>query len=72
METVNTLQSTINYIKNELKEVYPARETESMAYILLEFVLNYSRIQIQLNKNDKIDHSLFTQIANFTDHFNIF
>lgn len=66
METVNTIQSTINYIKNELKEIYPARETESMAYILLEFVLQYSRIHIQLNKDEKIDNLTVSQIVNYT------
>ncbi len=66
MEKVNTIQSTINYIKNELKEIYPARETESLAYILLEFILKYNRIQIQLNKNEELKNLSVSQIKNYT------
>ncbi len=66
MIQANTIQSTINYIKNELKELYPIRETESIAFILLEHVLNYSKTQIQLNKTEKITENYFNQIVSYT------
>ncbi|WP_320020047.1 peptide chain release factor N(5)-glutamine methyltransferase [Labilibaculum manganireducens] len=66
MTPSNTIQSTINYIKKELAELYHARETESMAYILLEYVLNYSKSQIQLNRSENISDDDFKQIAAYT------
>ncbi|WP_461641474.1 peptide chain release factor N(5)-glutamine methyltransferase [Labilibaculum euxinus] len=66
MTPSNTIQSTINYIKKELSELYHARETESMAYILLEYVLNYSKSQIQLNRSENISDDDFKQIASYT------
>jgi release factor glutamine methyltransferase len=66
MTPVNTIQSTLNYIKKELAELYHARETESMAYILLEYVLKYSKTQIQLNKTEKITENYFNQIVTYT------
>ncbi|MDQ1770005.1 peptide chain release factor N(5)-glutamine methyltransferase [Labilibaculum sp. A4] len=66
MTPSNTIQSTINYIKKELAELYHARETESMAYILLEYVLNNSKSQIQLNRSENISDDDFKQIAAYT------
>ena len=66
MTPSNTIQSTINYIKKELAELYHARETESMAYILLEYVLNNSKSQIQLNRSENISDDDFKQIASYT------
>ncbi|MUP38747.1 peptide chain release factor N(5)-glutamine methyltransferase [Labilibaculum euxinus] len=66
MTPSNTIQSTINYIKKELSELYHARETESMTYILLEYVLNYSKSQIQLNRSENISDDDFKQIAAYT------
>lgn len=66
MTPTNTIQSTINYIKKELEELYHARETESMAYILLEYVLNNSKNQIQLNRTENITNDHFNQIDTYT------
>lgn len=66
MTPLNTIQSTINYIKKELQELYHVRETESMAYILLEYVLNYSKSQIQLNRSENISEDHFKQIDTYT------
>ncbi|MBL4561058.1 MAG: peptide chain release factor N(5)-glutamine methyltransferase [Labilibaculum sp.] len=66
MTPENTLQSTINYIKKELEELYHARETESMAYILLEYVLKFSKTQIQLNRTENIKKEHFQQIKTYT------
>ncbi|MDM8159209.1 peptide chain release factor N(5)-glutamine methyltransferase [Labilibaculum sp. K2S] len=66
MIQTNTIQSTINYIKKELEKIYPVRETESMAYILLEYVLKYTRTQIQLNRSENISNDHFKQIDTYT------
>jgi len=66
MTPANTIQSTINYIKKELEGLYHTRETESMAYILLEYVLNYSKTQIRLNKAEDISEDHFKQIETYT------
>lgn len=66
MTQENTLQSTINYIKKELEELYHARETESMAYILLEYVLKFSKTQIQLNRTENIKIEHVQQIKTYT------
>ncbi len=66
MIQVNTIQSSLNYIKKELEEIYSVREIESMAYILLEYVLNYSNTQIQLNKTEPITEDHFNQIDIYT------
>ncbi|MGQ1908857.1 peptide chain release factor N(5)-glutamine methyltransferase [Marinifilum sp. RC60d5] len=60
---LNTIQSTINYIKNELIHIYSSREAESISYILLEYVLAYSRMQIQFNKNETIEQKDFLQLT---------
>ncbi|PKQ62562.1 protein-(glutamine-N5) methyltransferase, release factor-specific [Labilibaculum filiforme] len=65
MTPVSTIQSTINYIKKELQNIYPVQETESMAYILLEFVLKYSRTQIQMNKTESITKDNFDIIDTY-------
>ena len=66
MIQANTIQSTINYIKKELEELYHARETESMAYILLEYVLKFSKTKIQLNRTENIKKEHFQQIETYT------
>ncbi|WP_321280122.1 peptide chain release factor N(5)-glutamine methyltransferase [Marinifilum fragile] len=65
MSQLNNIQSTINYIKKELESIYSSRESESIAYILLEELLNYSRTQIQLNKNEPIHDEQFFQIKKY-------
>ncbi len=65
MSHLNNIQSTINYIKNELESIYSSREGESIAYILLEELLNYSRTQIQLNKTEAIQDEQFEKIKEY-------
>lgn len=65
MSQLNNIQSTINYIKKELESIYSLREGESIAYILLEELLNYSRTQIQLNKTEPIQDDQFEKIKEY-------
>ena len=62
MDQPNTVQSTINYIKNELKSIYPSREIESISYILLEHILKYSKIEIRLNRSNHIEQAHLDKI----------
>lgn len=62
MTQIHTIQSTINYIKTELQFIYASREIESISSILLENILKYSKIQIQLSRNEKINSLQFDQI----------
>ena len=62
MNPVNTIQSTIIYIKKELLNAYPLREIESISYILLEHILNYSRTDIHLKKLDVIEQKSYLKI----------
>ncbi|WP_421917941.1 peptide chain release factor N(5)-glutamine methyltransferase [Marinifilum sp.] len=62
---LNSIQSTINYIKKELVGIYSLRESESIAYILIENVLDFSRTQIQLNKNESLTENQFEKIWNY-------
>jgi len=62
-----SIQSTINYIKNELNPIYSSRESESISYLLLEHVLNCSRMHLQLNKSDSVNDDKFELIAQFVE-----
>lgn len=62
MNSNQTIKSIQDLFKEELKAIYPQREIESIIYILLEHLLNYSKIEIQLNKNEKIGQNSFDQI----------
>jgi len=63
MNSDHTIKSIQNLFKDELKAVYPLREIEGITYILLEHLLNYSKIEIQLNKNEKIEQNIFNRIS---------
>lgn len=58
MNSHQTIKSIQDLFKEELKAIYPEREIESMIYILLEYLLNYSKIEIQLNKNEEIKQNI--------------
>ncbi|MFT5750392.1 MAG: release factor glutamine methyltransferase [Ancylomarina sp.] len=59
MNSDQTIKSIQDLFKKELKAIYPQREIENILYILLEHLLNYSKIEIQLNKNEKIEQNIF-------------
>jgi len=62
MNSNHTIKSIQNLFKEELKALYPQREIEGITNILLEHLLNYSKIEIQLNKNEKIEQNIFEKI----------
>ena len=63
MNSNHTIKSVQVLFKEELKALYPQREIEGITYILLEHLLNYSKIEIQLNKNEKIEQNNFERIS---------
>ncbi|MGZ2368969.1 peptide chain release factor N(5)-glutamine methyltransferase [Ancylomarina sp. YFZ004] len=63
MNSDHTIKSIQNLFKEELKALYPQREIEGITYILLEYLLNYSKIEIQLNKNEKIEQNNFDRLS---------
>ncbi|RXQ89029.1 peptide chain release factor N(5)-glutamine methyltransferase [Ancylomarina salipaludis] len=63
MNSAHNIKSIQNLFKEELKTFYPQREIENICYLLLEHLLNYSKIEIQLNKNEKIEQNIFDQIS---------
>ena len=63
MNSDHTIKSIINLFKDELITIYPQREIEGISYILLEHLLNYSKIEIQLNRDEKIEQNIFKQIT---------
>ncbi|MDE5422972.1 peptide chain release factor N(5)-glutamine methyltransferase [Ancylomarina sp. DW003] len=54
MNSDYTIKSVQSLFREELKAIYPQREIENITYILLEYLLKYSKIEIQLNKGEKI------------------
>lgn len=58
MNSKHTIKSIQNFFKEELKTVYPEREINCITNILLEHLLNYSKIEIQLNKNEEIEQNI--------------
>ena len=71
MEQKNSVQSTINYIKTELLDTYPSREIDSMAFILLEHVLDLSRTQVHLKKEEMISDEDFQKISKYVEQLKI-
>lgn len=62
MNSNHSIKSIQIHFKDELKQLYPEREIESISYILLESLLNYSKIELQLKKDEKIKQNSLVQI----------
>jgi len=62
MNSDSSIKNIQNLFKEELKDVYPQREIENITYLLLEHLLNYSKIEIQLNKNEKIEQNILEKV----------
>ena len=58
----HTVKDTISLIKSELKPIYLDQEAQSIAYIIVESILNLPKTQILLKHNEKIDTILFDKI----------
>ena len=62
-----TLEESMQYIQKNLSGLYPDREVGQLACLIVEHVLNYSKIDIQLKRNDPIADNLYKKITVIVD-----
>ena len=62
MNSDYTIKSVQSLFREELKAIYPQGEIENITYILFEYLLKYSKIEIQLNKGEKIKQNSLEDI----------
>ena len=53
----NTLSAIKDYFFTSLSEVYPEREVESFFFILCDYFLSFSRIEVRTNENKNLSES---------------
>ena len=51
----NETGTMINYFREELKGLYPKNELENFIFLAFEKCLGFSKTDLILNKNDKIN-----------------
>ena len=61
------MQTTIQYIKNELKDVYPESEVQGLTRIVLEHITGWNYTQQQLNQQKKIPESAKQEIVTIVE-----
>ena len=59
----NTLQYSIDFFKNELKELYDSSELEQLLYITFFHYLSLSRTDLSLNRDNKLSELNFNKIT---------
>lgn len=62
-----TLQHTSNWVKEQLKSIYPSRETEQFLFLIYEKLFQLSRIQVMANPDTKISNSDYNQMVVITN-----
>lgn len=62
MNSDYSIKKTISFIKTELKNHYPDNEITSFTFLILEYLLNYSKTQIHLYQDNKISETEFLKI----------
>ena len=53
-----TIKRQIEYIQNELKEIYPEEEIFPMTTLLFKKILNYSFTDIQVHLNEPVSEDI--------------
>ena len=66
------MQATIQYIKNELAELYPETEIEGFIRIIFESVLSLTYTDIILQKDKKIEEPEVGQITTIVERLKRF
>jgi release factor glutamine methyltransferase len=61
-----SLQQTSLWVKEQLKNNYPMRETEHFLFLIYESVLHLSRMQVIMQADTKIPNSAYNQIVTIT------
>ena len=66
-ETHRTISDIVAYIKLILLNSYPEHEIENFIYLIFEHLLNYTKIDIHIHRNEIISNSLKKQIFEITN-----
>lgn len=62
MSSDYSIKKTISFIKTELKNYYPDNEITSFTFLILEYLLNYSKTQIHIYQDKEIRETEFLEI----------
>ncbi len=65
------MQQTKNTIKNELSEFYPPEEIQAMIYLIFEYVLGFSKTDLIIKANTKLNEKAKNQIENIINRLKI-
>lgn len=66
MEKNKTIENVIRHIKNELIEIYPEQEINSLAEIMLHHVVNLKKTDLLINRQKTINDQQFQTIEDIT------
>jgi release factor glutamine methyltransferase len=62
----NTMQPTIQYIRKELKSIYPEREIESLIRLIFHHLKKYSLTDLALNRHESLSPDEVSAIRDIT------
>ena len=60
------MQNSIDFIRDNLKEIYPQQEIEQFIRLIFEHFCQYTRVDMILNKNRQLPENLREEIRRFT------
>jgi len=66
------MQTAINFINSELKDLYPATEIKSFTYLIFEKLTGFSRTQIIVNKNTVFSLNQRYEIESIIEKLKVF
>ncbi|MFP4621617.1 MAG: peptide chain release factor N(5)-glutamine methyltransferase [Bacteroidales bacterium] len=68
MEKSTSIQDVIRHIKNELNDIYPKYEINSIIEMVLNHVVNLKKTDLLVNRKKPINAQQFESIENITKH----
>ena len=60
------MKQSIEYIRSELRDIYPSQEIDQFVAIIFQHLCDYSRADLIIHKNSKLSDSLALEIRRFT------
>lgn len=66
MEKSRTIEHVISHIKNELHEIYPEKEINSLTEIILHHVVKLKKTDLLINREQTITHQQLKKIEDIT------
>ena len=66
-ETHKTISDIVAYIKVKLLNSYPEHEIENFSYLIFEYLLNYTKIDLHIHSNEIISNSIVKKIFEITN-----